>query len=128
MRASIPRFLLTTAGDEGGARELFGTRLADGQTALFAFSTRQSAEAFLNTARLEGAWVVTYVGYDELRGWLEQAREAGFQLLIRDVEGPAEMLVDAAEVATLIDVLTSRPDTGDEIEAEFRTYSGSRLA
>ena len=128
MRAAIPRYLLTKPGPQQGTREWFGTQLSGGHRALFAFSSRERAEQFLAQAESLGSgWQVTFLGYTELRQWLGECREAGYDLLVRDLAGLAEIAVEAAQIPALLHILASREDTGEEIQAEFQTYPGARL-
>ncbi|MHC4403980.1 MAG: hypothetical protein ACYTG0_30345 [Planctomycetota bacterium] len=128
MRATIPRFLLTKPAGREDEWEYFGTKLPGGHRALFGFSSRQRAEGFLRSAELESGWSVAFLGYSELHEWLEQSRADGCDVLIRDAPSLSEILFDGARISDLVERLSHQRDTGDDIEAEFDTFSGSQLS
>lgn len=94
---------------------------------VFGFTSRENAETFVQNEKgrdnLHGEFLPTYLGYEELRDWLEDWQRANLHLYAVDCEDMSEVFMRAAEIHELIELLEGCKDTGDEIMGDFSMYT-----
>lgn len=129
---TIPRFFLnrtTRCGDPGSVainQVWFESLIVDGpedSRSLAMFSTRQSAQAYIDEQGLDEQWLITFFGYTELAGLLRACQPFGVTSVLRD---PHKASSHIAGMGALLAVLDAHRDNGDDLRCDFVSLSRVR--
>jgi hypothetical protein len=122
---TIPRFFLnrtTRSGDPGSIavnQVWFESLVVDGpddSRSLAMFSTRETAQAYIDEHDLDEQWLITFFGYTELASLLRACQPFGVTGLLRD---PRKSSSHLATIGTVLAVLDAHRDNGDDLRCDF---------
>jgi hypothetical protein len=133
VRTTIPRFFLNKPSDASHPHAIAVNQVwlqpmlvevAGDALGLAMFSSRQSAQDYLDANQLGSRWLITFFGYTELAALLGACQSLGATLVLRE---PRATFSYSADIGRVVTQLSGEEDTGDDKHADFELYTAASL-